>query len=311
MKKKDTRKKAYYNDSDNGSRLTDFGLEPPKRYRDSQRVTDENNIKKEQHRDKDNLTRTQKRELQAKKRRKKNKIRKILIWLLLAIFLICVAVVLSLTVLFPINTVTVTGCERYTAEEIISECTIETGENLFLADTESAEERIEKNLPYVYNAEITRKLPSTIEITVTEAEPSYCISNEDEAYILLDSSFKVLETNAEEASGIEIQNVSASSVSEGSVIEIEDENVFECLSEMAQAIEDNDITEITAIYSNNLSDNCLVYENRITLEIGSCENIESKLYQALAACEQLNESSPNAKGTMTYDSDKQMHFTEE
>ena len=79
---------------------------------------------------------------------------------------------------------------------------------------------------------------------------------------------------------------------------------------MARAVSDNNITEITAIYSNSISDNYLVYDNRIEFKIGTCDNIENKLYQGLTACEQLNESSPNVSGVMTLDGGKQIYFTE-
>lgn len=53
--------------------------------------------------------------------------------------------------------------------------------------------RIEENLPYVYKAEIKRKLPDTIEIKVTDAKVAYSLLCEDNTYILLDNNFKVLE----------------------------------------------------------------------------------------------------------------------
>lgn len=307
MKKEAKPSKERKNNSDTS--LGDLGLEPPKLYRDAQKkIIQENSSKKPKKNQ--NLSRNQQRELQSKKRKKKNKLRKILIWFVFVLFVACVCVVLSLTVFFNIEKIEVSGSERYSAEEILAQCTIDKGENLFLADAQSASDMLEKNLPYIYNAEIHRKIPSTIVITVTDARPSYYIENEDKSFILLDNNFKVLEAKTENCSGIQISKAEINSAFEGHKIEFADENTAECLEKMARAVSDNNITEITAIYSNSISDNYLVYDNRIEFKIGTCDNIENKLYQGLTACEQLNESSPNVSGVMTLDGGKQIYFTE-
>ncbi|HIY34259.1 MAG TPA: hypothetical protein IAA24_03980, partial [Candidatus Eubacterium faecigallinarum] len=67
---------------------------------------------------------------------------------------------------------------------------------------------------------------------------------------------------------------------------------------------------ITSIYSNGIKDNYVVYENRIEFKLGSCDDLESKIYQGLAACEKLNESNPNASGIMNITGGKSLYFTE-
>lgn len=313
MKKKEIKKKNPKKRIAQNNDLGDFGLEPPKIYRDSQKKmsTSPNRQMQIRSQKNENISRNEKRERQTNKRKKRNKFRKVLIWFAVAIVLISVMVVLSLTVFFHIETINVEGNEKYTSEEILSQCTINVGENLFLADTDSASDRIEQTLPYIYNAEITRKLPSSIEIKITETEPAYYIENGEESYILLDNRFKVLETAAEQGSGIFISQAAIKSSIAGQKIEFEDENTGECLEKLAAVITDNHIDEITAIYSNNISDNYVVYDNRINFKLGSCDNVESKIWQGLASCEKLNETSPNVSGTMTINSGKQIYFTEE
>lgn len=313
MKKKKTKRKISKNRTAQNNDLGDFGLEPPKIYRDSQKrmaATPDRQIPSRSQRN-ENISRNEKRARQTNKRKKRNKFRKVLIWFAVAIVLISVMVVLSLTVFFHIESINVNGNERYSAEEILAQCTINAGENLFLADTDSAADRIEQSLPYIYNAEITRKLPSSIEINITEAEPSYYIENGEKGYILLDNRFKVLETEAEQGSGIFISQAEIKSSIAGQKIEFEDENTGECLEKLAAVITDNHIDEITAIYSNNISDNYVVYDNRINFKLGSCDNAESKIWQGLASCEKLDETNPNVSGTMTINGDKQIYFTEE
>lgn len=319
MKKKETKKdnKRKYPDKRQSGQYTDLGdlgLEPPKIYRESQKniISEAPKPSRRPKSERAPMTKQEKRQLETKKRKAKNKIRRFLIWLAVAVLLVSVGAVLSLTVFFHIESITVVGNERYSEEEIISLCTVNAGENMFLADTDGAAVSLEQSLPYIYNASIKRKIPSTIEINITEAQPSYYISNNDnETYILLDDNFKVLEDRAEECSGIEISQAEIISVLPGRQIEFGDENVAECLSKMAQAVKENNITQITAIYSNNLADNYLVYDNRIHFKVGTCDNLDKKLWQGLTSCDKLNESSPNAKGTMTIAGDKQIYFTED
>lgn len=297
--------------------LGDLGIEPPKIYRDSQKniVSRQEKARKnatnQKGRRNENITRAEKRQIDNKKRKKKNKLRKILIYFCAVLGFSAVGVVLSLTVFFHITEIQVTGNERYSTEEILTQCTIDVGENLFLADTDTAKSQLELNLPYIYNAKISRKLPYTIEIAVTEAEPAYSIQNKDKTYILLDDKFKVLEEASKKSYGITISKAEIKSSVLGKTIQFKDDNVGKCLSEMAQVIKNNKFTEITSIYSNNLNDNYVVYDNRITFKLGSCNNIENKIYQGMASCEKLDETSPNVTGTLDISGGKSMYFTEE
>ena len=143
MKKKDKPKKRIPKENTN---LVDLGLEPPKLYRDSQKkivAADSKQRKSKQ------LSRNEKRQKDTKRRKKRNKLRKFLLWFLAVVVIASVGVVLSLTAFFGIENITVSGNARYTEEEILNQCLIGTGENLFLADVKSASDMLELNLPYI------------------------------------------------------------------------------------------------------------------------------------------------------------------
>lgn len=305
------RKAQSRNDS-----FSDMGIEPPKIYREAQKniVSRQDKARRSSNGSRknndENITRAEKRNRDNKKRKKKNKLRKILIYILLVLVVVSVGAVLSLTAFFHITDITVSGNEKYATEEIIAQCPIDIGENLFLADTKSAKEKLEKNLPYIYNAQIKRKLPYTIEITITEAQSSYYISNKDKTYILLDNKLKVLETNAQKAQGIEISKASIKTCVPGEKIQFKDDTTGSCLIQIAQVIKDSNFNEITAIYSNSAEENYVVYDKRITFELGSCDNLENKIYQGLASCEKLDETNPNVTGNMDISGGKSIYFAE-
>lgn len=299
----------------NEQSFNDLGIEPPKIYRDNQR----NSYLSQSSADRrqpvrngraNNLTHAQKRQKDNKKRKKRNKFRKALIWFVVIIAFVATGTVLSLTVFFQIDTIEVKGETNYELDEILAQCTIDKGENLFLSDTQTAKQMLEKNLPYIYNAEIKRKLPYTIEIQITTAQPAYSIMNEDETYILLDDRFKVLEENSEKAQGITILKAETENAAAGMTIMFKDSDVGDCLSKLAKAVNENNFKEITAIYCNNISDNYVVYDGRIEFKLGNCDNLEKKIYQGLTACSELNNTNSNAQGIMTITGDKSLYFTE-
>lgn len=316
MMKKQRKKssKAAEKKSVQSADFSNLGIEPPKIYRESQY----NNLGsgkstravKSDRLEKQNLSRSEKRQIDNKKRKKKNIFRKILIWFSAMIAFVSVGVVLSLTVFFQISDITVLGNERYSAEEILAHCTVNEGENLFLADTNTSKELLEKNLPYIYDAQLKRKLPGIIEINIKETKSEYSIRNQDKTYILLDDNFKVLEDKAEKAEGIAISKAEIESAVPGDVIQFADKDTGECLAKLAQSIKINNFDQITSIYSNNISDNYVVYDKRIDFKLGTCDNLDNKIYQGMTACEKLNQSSPNAKGTMTVSGGKSIYFTE-
>lgn len=306
-------KKASKPIKGNEQSFNDLGIEPPKIYRESQRSTYsdlDTGVRRQAKRNADTLTHAEKRQKDNKKRKKRNRFRKILIWFAVIIAFAATGTVLSLTVFFHIDTIDVVGETIYSNDEILAQCTIDKGENLFLSDTQTAKQMLEQNLPYIYNAEIKRKLPYTIEIHITTAQPAYSIMNKDKTYILLDDRFKVLEESAEQPQGIIIQKAEIESAAAGMIIQFKNADVGDCLSKLAQAVNDNSFSEITAIYCNNISDNYVVYDGRIEFKLGTCDNLEKKIYQGLTACAELNNSNPNAKGVMTINGDKSLYFTE-
>lgn len=78
------------------------------------------------------------------------------------------AIVAGLTVFFRVETVMVTGNEKYSEEQVLAAAGIENGENLILLNKFAVAQRIFEQLPYAEETVISRKLPDTIVIEVRE-----------------------------------------------------------------------------------------------------------------------------------------------
>lgn len=293
--------------SDYRNPYPDNGLEPPKLYRREQQ-----SAATRQQRQNQPMTRQERRKKQNKRRRLKRSVRRALAITGMVLLTVAIVVVLCLTVFFKIETITITGSNVYDADQVLSVCTIEKGENLFLADTDKAVQHMEEALPYVYQAKIQRKIPGTIQIKITDATAAYAIRNKDKTYTLLDNRFKVLEVAKKKPQeSILIKKADLKSETVGQVAEFANQNVAACLTQLAQAIQTYQMTEATAIYSEGLNKNYIVYDNRITFRLGSCEQLEKKIHQGLAACAQLDQDNPSVKGTLRLTGEKQYYFTEE
>ena len=100
---------------------------------------------------------------------------------LLCVLAVVVALTAGATVFFRVERVSVSGCRRYTEEEIIAASGIQVGGNLYSLNKVSIGRSIRTQLPYVEELTINRALPSTIVITVTECEAAAQVAVPDTA----------------------------------------------------------------------------------------------------------------------------------
>lgn len=211
--------------------------------------------------------------------RKARRRKRLLLIFYLVTFLIAIgaAVVLSITVLFRIDTIQVTGQSRYTEQEIVQMSGIEVGENLFLADTATAKQQIEEKLPYIGRAKVSRRLPAKILITVEEAEISGAVEYNG-GYAIVSPEGKVLEITSAIPEGYSlIEGLDLKSADLGKKIVYEDPEKQEMFTELAQSLAEHGIAPITRMDLTNLYDIVVEYDGRITMEFGLPSDIDFKV----------------------------------
>lgn len=94
---------------------------------------------------------------------------------------------------FNIASIVVSGCEKYTEDEIIEISKIELGMNLYSASKAQIRENISE-LPYIEKVEIFKEYPSTLSIKVTERNGKYVAYAKDSSqYVKVDSNGYILE----------------------------------------------------------------------------------------------------------------------
>lgn len=92
---------------------------------------------------------------------------------------------------FPIENIVINGSSIYSNEEILAAGAITKGENMLKIKGKTANETITTLLPYISSVKIKRKLPDTIELTVSETSDRLLIVS-GKKYICVDENGKVV-----------------------------------------------------------------------------------------------------------------------
>lgn len=247
-------------------------------------------------------------------RRQKNRRKKIIIRTLIGIIFLCVGVILALTLFFNINKIVISGDKVYSDKEIVDASGVNMGDNLIFLSKTALNEEISSELAYVGSVKIKRRLPSTLEIIVTKTDAYMAVAS-DGYYILLDRNGKVLEKDLETVGeNIVLANLGEiSSIKVGETIVLKEEKVFAKLNDVLTECENVGITETTTIDLSDIYNIKLVYQGRITLELGETDkdNLNSKLALGKAAIERQDEENNLYRGTINLTVDGKGYWSEE
>lgn len=101
---------------------------------------------------------------------------------LLSVLVICACLVAALTLFFRVDTVIVTGQQRYTQQQVLDATGIQTGDNLYLLNKNTVAGNIVDALPYIESIRINRKLPDTLLIEVKECGTALAVIQDGSAW---------------------------------------------------------------------------------------------------------------------------------
>lgn len=242
-----------------------------------------------------------------KKKKRKNKSNLSLYYALIALIVIIVGVILSLTVLFEIDKIVVNGDVPYNSADIIEASGVKLGENIIRADYSQAEKRVLDTLLLVETVKVEKKFPTTIVITVTESKPCYNIESED-GYIITSESGKIIDFLKTPISGLMIVfGIDAKSTEPFEILKDKESNKADIILAINKAI---DKSEIDGIISINIEDKyniTLNFEDRIEVRIGNSANIDYKI-QYVKSVFESNKISSQAQGYLIIDDNGEGHF---
>lgn len=206
--------------------------------------------------------------------------------LLLAVLaMAAVTALLCVFLLFKVADIQVTGDLVYSQEEVLALCDYAIGDNLLFAPTQSQEERLESQLPYVEDAEVIKHFPNTLEIRITAAQTAASVSSGG-GWLYVSSQGKILELGAEPAAAtMQVTGFVSTAAQPGQYLQAEDATALSALQEILTALTDREmITQCTRLDLTDLYDIRLWYQDRVECKLGSTAELTYKLdfaYDAL------------------------------
>ncbi len=258
----------------------------------------------------ESLSRDEVRSINKKKIRRKRKAKRIALLMALAVAVISVGIVLVLSVFFKIGTVTVKGDKVYSNKEIILKSGIEVGKNLFRVNEEELNEKLTKSLPYIDKVTLERQLPDTVVITVT-ATREVAALQAGSGFVLVDHTGKVLDKDSSmlRESVAVVTGVTPKNIAEGERIALNNENVTNDFITLLNGIKESKINLLTEINITKTGEWELRYDDRITIKLGTVDNIAVKLQRAMAAIEKENEINSYSEGVLDLRTEPYAYFS--
>ena len=194
------------------------------------------------------------------------------------VFVSLIVLVLCLTVFFKVKMVEINGVTLYRDDQILGVGGILKDENLVRTDTALIKKRLEENLVFIEEAKVEKKYPSTLIISVTEAQKAADIVVDDKVCVV-SASGRVLEMgNARTTGGIPVvRGFELTSKKVGDKLASKDESKLKIYNDLMKNISAISMDKITEIDLSSRSGIIMLYDGRITLELGSSMDLDYKL----------------------------------
>ena len=226
---------------------------------------------------------------------------------LLTLVVVCAAAVLALTLFFKVESVEVTGNSRYSAQEIQDACGVQLGDNLYLLNKPDMVQRLHQQLPYIDEVRITRQLPNTLCVQVTEFSTVYAVEQEGTVW-LLTSGGKIVETAAERGDTPLIDGCELLAPSLGGDVSfaLELQNRQESLFALLTALESAELTgDVRAIHLGDPTVLSMDYTESFTVEMPYGADYPRLLRYLTLVIEELE---TNLTGVIDLTRDGEPHF---
>lgn len=278
-----------------GLRRIDDGEDKPKIKKNEKKKNTKNekqqvkkkNIKKNQIK----KTLTPQQELARKKRKVIFRITK---WIMLIAIIIAAGVYALLSPIFNVKNINISGNSKISSDEIISLSGIELEKNMFEYRKEDIIEKIKENA-YIDTVKMSRKIPDTIEITVTERKASFMIQFAN-AYAYISSQGYILEISNQRLDlpiliGFETQQ---ENIQIGYRLCVEDLQKLEDALKIMEAATSNQLAEFITQIDISDDENYILtlQEKKKIVYLGDTSNLGTKMLWIL----KINEEEGNTQG---------------
>ncbi len=183
----------------------------------------------------------------------------------------------------------------YADEEIIRLCGVETGDSLVLISKKEIKSTVEKLLPYIGNAVVKRKYPSTLRIIIEDTHAKYAV-DAGGGFTLMNEDFKVLAVSDYIPEGCaKLIGVHLLSAQEGSAAEFSDENCKMRLDTVETYCTKYNLLPITKIDISNIANISFTVNKQFTFVLGMLTDLDEKFDMAVSSMTSEKEKHPDTR----------------
>ncbi len=209
-------------------------------------------------------------------RRKQKKLQNNLIIVMLLIVAVAVIGAFA-SFTMTINSIKVTGSERYSEKSVLTAADLSTGDSILLINPAALEHKIESKLPYIENAEIKRDWPDGVIVQLTDAVPTLAVDT-GKGYVLMNSSCKVLDDDAVVMSEAALlRGITLANAVPGEIAEFSEDVSTEAFVRLCQAFEQYGIENISEYDLTSVSSIKVVISHRVEVQLGTLAGAPEKL----------------------------------
>lgn len=236
--------------------------------------------------------------MRRKKRRKKEKIKRRVfgIFFLLLVLLSAVIIILK-TPLFSVKTLTIEGNFTVDSEKIAAASGLGEGESIFNRTSSYAKKAIE-SLPYISEATVKKKLPSTVTISVTELPGAFLLELDTGNFVIDKNGKTVKEAEGDDFALPVIKGCRAGTFAIGQMAALSDENATNTLLRCLKSIDEYEFTDITGIDLSDEYNIVLILGNALKIKIGSLGSDDELSYKMAYIREVLGKLPENVRGVI-------------
>ena len=230
------------------------------------------------------------------------------------VFIISLLVILSTTVFFPINSVSLDYSGKlYTKEQILKSADIKIGENIIILPSKKISQKVTENLTYIGELKIKKQFPDKILLTATETSEAYCIKAKKQ-YLFLDNQYKVLREDKKPnkklgcINGIKLQNSKI-----GTVAEFKDTEQQETLLKIVKQLKKGG-DKLNYINFKSGGEVEFYVNKKFKIQLGSTAELDDKLSFMTKMIDEISKKNKHDTGriNLTYfPSKKEGYFTRE
>lgn len=209
----------------------------------------------------------------------------------LFVMILVVAVILVCAVLFfKVTDIQVSGSQIYTAGQVIGASGIAEGDSLLTIRRTSAAARIKVMLPYIENVKVSRYLPGSVVIEVTESGAAFSVEASDGTSWLINASGKLLE---EAGVGVadypKLTGVRAKSPKAGQQIVTDEQENLAVAQQLLELLSESGlVSQITEVDVEKSYDVVIWYGHQYEIHLGGSDRLEYKLRYLLSIMDQLD-----------------------